>query len=132
MVGRQNVIIHLWRAALLLTLRTTDLNHQYTMFNAFCTIIHGSVFWVPMKIETTDAKKANNGNFSFHFSRSTVRVLKFDSKKEDVAAVEEIILEDKAAGRLPIMCIANVHSAIFQVIIFMMYTEVSLSASFYT
>ena len=59
-------------------------------------------------------------------------MLKFDSKKEDVAAVEEIILEDKAAGRLPIMCIANVHSAIFQVIIFMMYTGVSLSAPFYT
>jgi hypothetical protein len=43
-------------------------------------------------------------------------VLKFDVKKEDgLAAVEEIIMEDKAAGRLPIMCVANVHSAIFQV-----------------
>lgn len=46
--------------------------------------------------------------------RSAVRVLKFDAKKEDVNTVEEIILEDKAAGRLPIMCVANVHSAIFQ------------------
>jgi hypothetical protein len=42
-------------------------------------------------------------------------VLKFDSKKEDISAIEEVILEDKAAGRLPIMCVANVHSAIFQV-----------------
>jgi hypothetical protein len=47
--------------------------------------------------------------------RSTVRVLKLETKKEDTAAVEEVIMEDKAAGRLPIMCIANVHSAIFQV-----------------
>jgi hypothetical protein len=56
--------------------------------------------------------------------RSTVRVLKFDAKKEDVAAVEEIILEDKAAGRLPIMCIANVHSAIFQVKTFQILTTI--------
>ena len=48
--------------------------------------------------------------------RTTIRVLKFDVKKDEgLAAVEEIIAEDKAAGRLPVMLVANVHSAIFQV-----------------
>ena len=31
--------------------------------------------------------------------------------------MEEIFNEDKAAGRLPTLCIANVHSSLFQVII---------------
>ena len=43
---------------------------------------------------------------------STVRVLRPESDKEEM--VEAIFQEDKAAGRLPILCIANVHSSLFQ------------------
>ena len=43
---------------------------------------------------------------------STVRVLRPEADKEDM--VEAIFQEDKAAGRLPILCIANVHSSLYQ------------------
>ena len=36
---------------------------------------------------------------------------------EQEEALEAIFNEDKAAGRLPILCIANVHSSLFQVYI---------------
>jgi len=43
---------------------------------------------------------------------STVRILRPETDKEEM--VESIFQEDKAAGRLPILCIANVHSSLFQ------------------
>ena len=54
---------------------------------------------------------------------STVRVLNSTSTKGDDAdgevdakmKMEEVFNEDKAAGRMPILCIANVHSSLFQV-----------------
>ena len=49
---------------------------------------------------------------------STIRVLRADLEQEE--ALEGIFNEDKAAGRLPILCIANVHSSLFQVIIFIL------------
>ena len=47
---------------------------------------------------------------------STIRVLRADLEQDE--ALESIFNEDKAAGRLPILCIANVHSSLFQVMIF--------------
>ena len=41
-----------------------------------------------------------------------VRILRPETDKEEM--VESIFQEDKAAGRLPILCIANVHSSLFQ------------------
>ena len=41
-----------------------------------------------------------------------VRILRPESDKEEM--VESIFQEDKAAGRFPILCIANVHSSLFQ------------------
>ena len=54
---------------------------------------------------------------------SSVRVLnntfsKADDDSGEVDAklkMEEVFKEDKAAGRMPILCIANVHSSLFQV-----------------
>jgi len=43
---------------------------------------------------------------------STIRVIRSDLEQEE--ALEAIFNEDKAAGRLPILCIANVHSSLFQ------------------
>lgn len=52
--------------------------------------------------------------------QSTVRVLRPDIDKEN--GIEAVFNEDKAAGRLPILCIANVHSSLFQVLVFNMST----------
>ena len=49
---------------------------------------------------------------------SSIRVLRSDLDKEE--ALEDIFNEDKAAGRLPILCIANVHSSLFQVSTFIL------------
>ncbi len=43
---------------------------------------------------------------------STIRVLRTDLASEE--ALETLMKEDKAAGRCPILCIANVHSSLFQ------------------
>ena len=56
---------------------------------------------------------------------STVRVLNSNGSGVEATnggidaelKMEEIFNEDKAAGRLPTLCIANVHSSLFQVII---------------
>ena len=49
---------------------------------------------------------------------STVRVIQGTNQQQ----MEEMIAEDKAAGKLPTLCIANVHSSLYQV-----YTETNLS-----
>ena len=54
---------------------------------------------------------------------STVRVLNTtfsksengDGEVDAKLKMEEVFNEDKAAGRMPILCIANVHSSLFQV-----------------
>ena len=49
---------------------------------------------------------------------STVQLLKLpeDQGSQKVeAAVEKIMEEDKEAGRVPILCVANVHSSLIQV-----------------
>ena len=46
---------------------------------------------------------------------STVRVFQGTSKEQ----MEEMIAEDKAAGKLPTLCIANVHSCLYQVLDFL-------------
>ena len=43
---------------------------------------------------------------------STVRVFQGTSQEQ----MEEMIAEDKAAGKLPTLCIANVHSCLYQVL----------------
>ena len=43
--------------------------------------------------------------------------MEIDDDGDDDDNMEEIFNEDKAAGRLPTLCIANVHSSLFQVII---------------
>ena len=43
----------------------------------------------------------------------TFSIIRSDLEQEE--ALEAIFNEDKAAGRLPILCIANVHSSLFQV-----------------
>ena len=43
---------------------------------------------------------------------STVRVLRPDLDQEE--AINAVFEEDRAAGRLPILCMANVHSSLFQ------------------
>ena len=44
--------------------------------------------------------------------QSTIKVLRPDMDKEE--AFEALINEDRGSGRLPILCIANVHSSLFQ------------------
>jgi hypothetical protein len=39
-----------------------------------------------------------------------------DGEVDAKLKMEEVFNEDKAAGRLPILCIANVHSSLFQVL----------------
>ena len=48
---------------------------------------------------------------------STIRLLRIDEgeEKEALKVVEAAFEEDKAAGKLPIMCVANVHSSLVQV-----------------
>ena len=52
---------------------------------------------------------------------STIRLLRIDDGnegnegKEALKVVEAAFEEDKAAGKLPIMCVANVHSSLVQV-----------------
>ena len=48
---------------------------------------------------------------------STIRLLRIDDgeEKEALKVVEAAFEEDKAAGKLPIMCVANVHSSLVQV-----------------
>ena len=48
---------------------------------------------------------------------STIRLLRLDDgeEKEALKVVEAAFEEDKAAGKLPIMCVANVHSSLVQV-----------------
>ena len=38
-----------------------------------------------------------------------------DGEVDAKLKMEEVFNEDKAAGRMPILCIANVHSSLFQV-----------------
>lgn len=47
---------------------------------------------------------------------STIKLLKISPEEASnpEQAVEKIITEDKAAGKLPILCVANVHSSLVQ------------------
>jgi hypothetical protein len=50
---------------------------------------------------------------------STVRLLKIGGgdgqEKDAVKAVEAAFEEDRASGKMPVMCVANVHSSLVQV-----------------
>ena len=70
---------------------------------------------------------------------STVRVISTanikgansDGEVDAKLKMEEILSEDKAAGRLPILCIANVHSSLFQVNICNYYIIINISLKYF-